>query len=54
MLLIVDHFNAIAAQDDSLDVALKYRCRILFTTRSRYEHQTCLEIGERSREACWN
>ena len=50
-LLIVDNFNAVAAEDEFLDVMLRYRCRILFTTRSRYEHQTCLEITELSREA---
>ena len=50
-LLIVDNFNAVAAEDEFLDVVLRYRCRILFTTRSRYEHQTCLEITELSREA---
>ncbi len=25
---------------------LKYRCRILFTTRSRYENHNSLEVGE--------
>ena len=29
-----------------LDVMLKYRCRILFTTRSRYENHISLEVGE--------
>ena len=50
-LLIVDNFNAIAAQDEFLDVMLKYRCRILFTTRSQYEHQPSLELVELRREA---
>ena len=45
-LLIVDNFNVIASQDQFLDVMLKYRCRILFTTRSRYENHTSLEVGE--------
>lgn len=33
-------------EDPFLDVMLKYRCRILFTTRCRYEKHICLEIGE--------
>jgi len=45
-LLIVDNFNVIASQDQFLDVMLKYRCRILFTTRSRYENHISLEVGE--------
>lgn len=33
-LLIIDNFNVTATQDSFLPVVLKYRCRILFTTRS--------------------
>lgn len=47
-LIIVDNFNATASQDQFLDVMLQYQCRILFTTRSRYENHTSLEIGELS------
>ena len=45
-LIIVDNFNVTASQDAFLDVVLKYRCRILFTTRSRYENHVSLEVGE--------
>ena len=45
-LLIIDNFNVTASQDEFLDVMLKYRCRILFTTRSRYENHISLEVGE--------
>ena len=45
-LLIVDNFNVTASQDQFLNVILKYRCRILFTTRSRYENHISLEVGE--------
>ena len=45
-LLIMDNFNATASQDQFLDVMLKYRCRILFTTRSRYENHISLEVGK--------
>ena len=45
-LLIVDNFNATASQDAFLPVVLKYRCRILFTTRSRMPEYRCMELGE--------
>ena len=45
-LLIMDNFNVTASQDQFLDVMLKYRCRILFTTRSRYENHISLEVGD--------
>lgn len=45
-LLIVDNFNATATQDEFLSVVLNYRCRILFTTRSRLEHYANLELSE--------
>ena len=44
-LLIVDNFNVTASQDQVLDVMLKYRCRILFTTRSRYENHICWQTA---------
>lgn len=49
-LLIIDNFNVTVSQDPFLDVMLKYRCRVLFTTRSRFENHTSLEIGELSSE----
>lgn len=45
-LLIVDNFNVSREQDEFLDVMLKYSCRILFTTRCRYENQITLEVAE--------
>ena len=45
-VLIVDNFNVTRDQDEYLDVMLKYRCRSLFTTRSRYENQISLEVME--------
>ena len=45
-LLIMDNFNVTASQDQFLDVMLKYRCRILFTTRSRYENHITQEVSE--------
>ena len=46
MLLIVDNYNVTASQNQFLDVMLKYRCRILFATRSRYENHISIEVGE--------
>ena len=45
-LLIIDNFNALAAEDELLPVLLKYRCHILFTTRSRFDEYTFLELTE--------
>ena len=45
-LIIVDNFNAIPTQDPYLDEMLGYRCRIIFTTRSRYEDETTQEVTE--------
>ena len=42
----MDNFNTTASQDQFLDVMLKYRCRILFTTRSRYENHISLKVDE--------
>lgn len=53
-LLIVDNFDATASQDPFLDVVLKYRCRILFTIRSRYENHISLKVGELNTATLWN
>ena len=43
-LIIIDNFNAV--EDELLDVICNYRCRVLFTTRNRFEHRTGLELRE--------
>ena len=45
-LLIIDNFNATATQDSFLSVVLKYRCQILFTTRSRLDEYCTLPLKE--------
>ena len=41
-LIIVDNFNVIATDDELLSEVLAYSCRILFTTRSRFDdYDTC-------------
>lgn len=48
-LLIIDNFNEV--DDPRLDMLLGYRCRILFTTRNRFEDQPCLELQELDEDA---
>ncbi|MCD8014246.1 MAG: tetratricopeptide repeat protein [Lachnospiraceae bacterium] len=45
-LLIVDNFNATATKDSFLPVVMKYRCRVLFTTRSRMENYPTMQLSE--------
>lgn len=45
-LLIIDNFNVMATQDRFLPVMLKYRCRILFTTRSKLDGHCILQLKE--------
>lgn len=45
-LLVVDNFNVTATQDEIFSVLLKYRCSILFTTRSKFEEYVGLNLGE--------
>ena len=45
-LLIIDNFNTVTAKDSVLDVILKYHCRILFTTRSRFDNYTSMNLEE--------
>lgn len=45
-LIIIDNFNATATQDSFLSVMLKYRCRLLFTTRSKFDSYCTLHLKE--------
>ena len=45
-LLIIDNFNVTATQDSFLSVVLKYRCRVLFTTRSKFDGHCILQLKE--------
>ncbi len=45
-LLIIDNFNTTAANEPQLDVLMKYGCKILFTTRSRFELSYIYELNE--------
>lgn len=45
-LLIIDNFNTISTKDSVLDVIMKYHCRILFTTRSRFDNYTSMNLEE--------
>ena len=45
-LLIIDNFNTTAAEDELFSVIMKYRCKILFTTKSVFADQTCVTVEE--------
>lgn len=45
-LIIIDNFNTTAANEPQLDVLMKYGCKIIFTTRSRFEIGFTYELGE--------
>ena len=45
-LIIIDNFNTTAAKEPTLDVVMKYNCRVLFTTRSRFEIGHSFELTE--------
>ena len=45
-LLIIDNFNTTAGQEELLPVVMKYKCRILFTTKTVFEDQACVTVEE--------
>lgn len=45
-LFIIDNFNTTVTQEGLLSVVMKYRCRILFTTRSRFDNYTSMNLEE--------
>lgn len=45
-LLIVDNFNVTAEEDDLLAEVMAYRCKVLFTTRCRFDEYPMLELRE--------
>ncbi len=45
-LLIIDNFNTVTARDSLLDVVLNYHCRIIFTTRSKFDNYTSMKLEE--------
>lgn len=45
-LLIIDNFNTTATNESFLSTLLKYRCKIIFTTRSRFDNYTMMELQE--------
>lgn len=45
-LLIIDNFNIVTDRDSLLDVLLNYHCRIIFTTRSKFDNYACMNLEE--------
>ena len=50
-LLIIDNFNTTTTRDKLLSVVLKYRCRILFTTKSNFSDHSQVTVEEISDHA---
>lgn len=45
-LIIIDNFNTTASKEPTLDVVMKNNCRVIFTTRSRFEIGHTFELTE--------
>ena len=45
-LLIMDNFNVSTGEDDLLAEVMAYRCKVLFTTRCRFEEYPMLKLHE--------
>ncbi len=45
-LLVIDNFNTTPDDEELFSVVYKYRCKIIFTTRSRFEEYAGMEISE--------
>ena len=45
-LIIIDNFNTTASDEPVLDVLMKYNCKIIFTTRSRFDIGQAYELSE--------
>lgn len=45
-LLIIDNFNTTVSDEPVLDVLMKYNCKIIFTTRCRFEVGQSFELRE--------
>ncbi len=45
-LLIIDNFDTTYSDEKLLWTVLKFGCRVLFTTRSRFDNQKCLNLRE--------
>lgn len=45
-MLIIDNFNTTATQEELFSVVMKYRCKILFTTKSIFADQPGVTVEE--------
>lgn len=45
-LIVIDNFNTTASDEPLIDVIMKYPCRVILTTRSRFDLGTALELNE--------
>ena len=47
-LIVIDNFNTTAADEELLDVVMKYKCRVIFTTRSNFDCGYTYQLNELS------
>ena len=45
-LLIIDNFNTVTTRGSLLDVVLNYHCRIIFTTRSKFDNYASVNLED--------
>ncbi len=45
-LIIIDNFNTASSKDSLFSIIMKYRCKIIFTTRSRFDNYMCYDLKE--------
>ena len=45
-LIIFDNFNTSASKEPLLDVVMKYNCKVIFTTRSKFENGYTYKLNE--------
>ncbi len=49
-LIVIDNFDTTASDEDLLDVVMKYKCKVIFTTRSNFDCGYTYQLGELSSE----
>ena len=45
-LIVIDNFDTTASDEELLDVVMKYKCKVIFTTRSNFDCGYTYQLGE--------
>ena len=45
-LIVIDNFDTTASDEELLDVVMKYKCKVIFTTRSNFDYGYTYQLGE--------